>query len=39
MSEPSRTRRLTMPVLAIGGAESWGERVGDAMKAAPALRH
>jgi pimeloyl-ACP methyl ester carboxylesterase len=26
--------RLTMPVLAIGGAASWGEHVGDAMKLA-----
>ncbi|MCD0486325.1 alpha/beta hydrolase [Streptacidiphilus sp. ASG 303] len=25
-------KKLTMPVLAIGGAESWGEAVGDAMK-------
>jgi pimeloyl-ACP methyl ester carboxylesterase len=33
-NEQRKTRRLTMPVLAIGGAESWGEHVGDAMKAA-----
>jgi pimeloyl-ACP methyl ester carboxylesterase len=26
------TRPLTMPVLAIGGAASWGELVGDEMK-------
>ena len=29
-----QTRRLTMPVLAIGGAESSGEMVGDTMKLA-----
>ena len=33
-NEQRRSRRLTMPVLAIGGAASWRERVGDAMKAA-----
>ena len=27
-----KNRPLTMPVLAIGGAASWGEHVGDAMK-------
>jgi pimeloyl-ACP methyl ester carboxylesterase len=27
-----KTRPLTMPVLAIGGAESWGEEVGNRMK-------
>ena len=27
-----KKRRLTMPVLAIGGAASWGQRVVDAMK-------
>jgi pimeloyl-ACP methyl ester carboxylesterase len=31
-NEQRKTRRLTMPVLAIGGAESYGENVGDAMK-------
>jgi pimeloyl-ACP methyl ester carboxylesterase len=31
-NEGRKTRRLTMPVLAIGGAESYGEHVGDAMK-------
>jgi pimeloyl-ACP methyl ester carboxylesterase len=29
-----KNRRLTMPVLAIGGAESWGEEVGNGMKPA-----
>jgi pimeloyl-ACP methyl ester carboxylesterase len=29
-----KSRPLTMPVLAIGGAESWGEEVGNAMKPA-----
>lgn len=33
-NEQRKTRRLTMPVLAIGGAESWGEVVGEGMKAA-----
>jgi pimeloyl-ACP methyl ester carboxylesterase len=28
------TRRLTMPVLAIGGEESWGELAGNGMKSA-----
>ncbi len=28
------TRKLAMPVLAIGGAESWGERAGEGMKPA-----
>jgi pimeloyl-ACP methyl ester carboxylesterase len=27
-----KSRPLTMPVLAIGGAASWGDRVGEAMK-------
>ncbi len=31
-NEQRKTRRLTMPVLAIGGAASFGEHVGDAMK-------
>ncbi|BDG05041.1 alpha/beta fold hydrolase [Anaeromyxobacter oryzae] len=31
-NEQRKTRRLKMPVLAIGGAASWGEHVGDAMK-------
>jgi pimeloyl-ACP methyl ester carboxylesterase len=31
-NEQRKTRRLTMPVLAIGGAASYGEHVGDAMK-------
>jgi pimeloyl-ACP methyl ester carboxylesterase len=31
-NEKRKTRRLTMPVLAIGGAASYGEHVGDAMK-------
>jgi len=30
--EQRKTRRLTMPVLAIGGAASFGEHVADAMK-------
>jgi pimeloyl-ACP methyl ester carboxylesterase len=29
-----KTRRLTMPVLAIGGAASWGELAGDGIKPA-----
>jgi len=29
-----KSRPLTMPVLAIGGAESWGEEAGNGMKAA-----
>jgi pimeloyl-ACP methyl ester carboxylesterase len=28
-NEQRKTRRLPMPVLAIGGAESWGEAVGN----------
>lgn len=31
-NEKRKTRRLTMPVLAIGGEASYGEHVGDAMK-------
>jgi pimeloyl-ACP methyl ester carboxylesterase len=31
-NEERKTRRLTMPVLAIGGAESYGEGPGDTMK-------
>ncbi len=31
-NEQRKTRRLTLPVLAIGGAESSGEMVGDTMK-------
>jgi pimeloyl-ACP methyl ester carboxylesterase len=31
-NEQRKIRRLTMPVLAIGGAASWGERVGDSMQ-------
>jgi len=31
-NEQRKTRRLTMPVLAIGGAASWGEAVGNAMQ-------
>ena len=31
-NEQRKTRRLAMPVLAIGGAASYGEHVGDAMK-------
>jgi pimeloyl-ACP methyl ester carboxylesterase len=33
-NEQRKTRRLTMPVLAIGGSESTGTMVGDAMKLA-----
>jgi pimeloyl-ACP methyl ester carboxylesterase len=33
-NEQRKTRPLTMPVLAIGGAESWGELVGDGVKPA-----
>jgi pimeloyl-ACP methyl ester carboxylesterase len=33
-NEQRKTRRLTLPVLAIGGAESGGEGVGDTMKLA-----
>jgi pimeloyl-ACP methyl ester carboxylesterase len=33
-NEQRKARRLTMPVLAIGGAESGGEGVGDTMKLA-----
>jgi pimeloyl-ACP methyl ester carboxylesterase len=29
-----KNRPLTMPVLAIGGAESWGEEAGNGMKPA-----
>ena len=29
-----KSRRLTMPVMGIGGAESWGEGAGDGMKPA-----
>jgi pimeloyl-ACP methyl ester carboxylesterase len=31
-NEQRKSRRLTMPVLAIGGAESYGEDVGNAME-------
>jgi pimeloyl-ACP methyl ester carboxylesterase len=31
-NEQRKDRPLTMPVLAISGADSWGEAVGDAMK-------
>jgi pimeloyl-ACP methyl ester carboxylesterase len=31
-NEQRKKRRLTMPVLAIGGAASWGEAVGNAMQ-------
>jgi pimeloyl-ACP methyl ester carboxylesterase len=31
-NEQRKTRRLTMPVLAIGGAESFGEQVGKTME-------
>jgi pimeloyl-ACP methyl ester carboxylesterase len=31
-NEERKTRRLTMPVLAIGGERSYGEHVGEAMK-------
>jgi pimeloyl-ACP methyl ester carboxylesterase len=33
-NEQRKTRPLTMPVLAIGGAESWGGLVGDGIKPA-----
>jgi pimeloyl-ACP methyl ester carboxylesterase len=33
-NEQRKTRPLTMPVLAIGGAESWGEAAGEGMKPA-----
>ena len=33
-NEQRKTRPLTMPVLGIGGANSWGERAGDGMRAA-----
>jgi pimeloyl-ACP methyl ester carboxylesterase len=33
-NEQRKSRPLTMPVLGIGGAESWGERAGDGMKPA-----
>jgi len=32
--EQRKTRRLTIPVLAIGGADSWGEAAGEGMKPA-----
>ena len=32
-NEQRKTRRLTMPVLAIGGAASFGEHVGEAVQA------
>jgi pimeloyl-ACP methyl ester carboxylesterase len=31
-NEQRKNRPLTMPVLAIGGAESWGEAVGESLK-------
>jgi pimeloyl-ACP methyl ester carboxylesterase len=34
LNEQRKTRRLTVPVLAIGGAESSGEGVGNTMKLA-----
>jgi pimeloyl-ACP methyl ester carboxylesterase len=34
VDDQRKTRPLTMPVLAIGGAASWGEAVGNAMKLA-----
>jgi pimeloyl-ACP methyl ester carboxylesterase len=33
-NEQRKSRPLTMPVLGIGGAESWGERAGEGMKPA-----
>jgi pimeloyl-ACP methyl ester carboxylesterase len=33
-NEQRKTKRLTMPVLAIGGADSWGELTGEGMKPA-----
>lgn len=33
-NEQRKTRRLTIPVLAIGGAESWGEEAGNGIKPA-----
>ncbi len=33
-NEERKSRRLTMPVLAIGGAESWGEEAGNGIKPA-----
>ena len=33
-NEQRKSRPLTMPVLAIGGAESWGEEVGNGIKPA-----
>ena len=33
-NEQRKTQPLAMPVLAIGGAESWGEHVAEAMKLA-----
>ena len=33
-NEQRKTQKLTIPVLAIGGAESWGEAAGEGMKAA-----
>jgi pimeloyl-ACP methyl ester carboxylesterase len=32
-NEQRATRRLTMPVLGMGGAEGWGEAAGEAMRA------
>ena len=37
-NEERKSRPLTMPVLAIGGAASYGEHVGDAMKLARGRR-
>ncbi|MCX5097307.1 alpha/beta hydrolase [Streptomyces sp. NBC_00365] len=31
-NEQRAKKKLTMPVLGIGGTESWGEEVGEAMK-------
>jgi len=33
-NEQRKTQPLAMPVLAIGGSESWGERAGDGIKPA-----
>ena len=33
-NEQCKSRPLTMPVLAIGGAESWGEEAGNGIKPA-----
>lgn len=35
-NEQRKSRPLAMPVLAIGGAESWGEEAGNGMKPAAA---